>query len=154
MSSREVLTVADARSGLSEILRRYRQDPQADAVIVGARRRPEIAIIPFDRVIETQENTRESVRESLERQSALIRRIASFNRLTDVAVFGSVARGEENADSDIDLLVTPTPEASLFDLAQFEIDMEQLSGRAVEVVSRRALDARRDAHILAEAVAL
>lgn len=150
----EVMTVADARSGLSELIRRYRENSDAEAVIVGSRRRPEIAIVPIDRLFALEKLPSESALDALRRQSSLIARIASLNRLTEVAVFGSVARGEERDDSDLDLLVTPGPEASLFDLAQFEIDMEQLSGRDVDVISRRALDSRRDAQILAEAVAL
>ena len=84
----------------------------------------------------------------------LIHRIASLSKIDDVAVFGSVARGTESQSSDIDLLVTPSDTASLFDLAQFEIDMADLTGRKVDVVSRRALDPQRDERIFAEAVDL
>ncbi len=69
-------------------------------------------------------------------------------------VFGSVARGDDGPDSDIDLLVEPADDASLFDLAQLEIDLEDLLGRPVDVVSRRALVAGRDDAILREAIAL
>lgn len=91
---------------------------------------------------------------SLQDQSALIRRIASFNNIDAVAVFGSVARGTETESSDVALLVTPAAGASLFDLAQFEIDISELTGRRVDVVSRRALDAQRDKAIISEAIGL
>jgi predicted nucleotidyltransferase len=69
-------------------------------------------------------------------------------------VFGSVARGDETDASDVDLLVQPTDASTLFDLAQFAIDMESLLERAVDVVSIRSLDAQQDSQILAEAVRL
>lgn len=56
--------------------------------------------------------------------------------------------------SDVDLLVDPAEGASLFDLAQFEIHMEQLIGRPIDVVSRRALDPISDRELLAEAIPL
>jgi predicted nucleotidyltransferase len=154
MESVDVVTVADARRGLSEILRTYRENPDAGVVIVGSRRRPEVVIVPVDRYLDTEARPRQTALAALRRQRELIRRIARLNRIDEVAVFGSVARGTETAQSDLDLLVTPSPDASLFDLAQFELDMEQLSGRDVDAVSRGALDLTRDANILAEAVAL
>jgi predicted nucleotidyltransferase len=84
----------------------------------------------------------------------LIERIATMNTLTDVRVFGSVARGQETSTSDVDLLVGPTDATSLFNLAQFEIDMETLLEREVDVVSIRSLDPQRDRAILTEAVRL
>ncbi|PZQ91947.1 MAG: hypothetical protein DI534_03100 [Leifsonia xyli] len=150
----EVVTVADARRGLSEILRRYRENPASEPVVIGSRRRPEAVIVPFALHAPREAAPAASALDRLREQRDLIRRIARLNRLEDVSVFGSVARGEETPTSDLDLLVTPAADASLFDLAQFEVDMEQLSGRPVDAISRRALDPRRDAGILAEAVAL
>lgn len=89
----------------------------------------------------------------LERRD-LIRRIASLSNIETVAVFGSVALGTESESSDIDLLVTPSDTASLFDLAQFEIDMSGLTDRRVGVVSRRGLDPQRDKGIISEAIEL
>jgi len=154
MSVSEVLTVADARKGLSDILRTYREDPTAEVVIVGSHRRPEVVIAPIHRFAADEAAPREAVLDTLIRQRDLIRRIARLNHIDDVAVFGSVARRRETPESDVDLLVTPASDASLFDFAQFEIDMEQLCGRPVDVVSRRALDTERDANILADAVTL
>ncbi|MUN08148.1 hypothetical protein GLX25_13590 [Agromyces luteolus] len=88
----------------------------------------------------------------LHRRKPLIERLARANRIRSVQVFGSVARGDETPESDVDLLVDPDPDASLFDLAQFELDLESLLDRPVVVVSRRALDPKRDRAVLAEAV--
>jgi predicted nucleotidyltransferase len=51
----------------------------------------------------------------------------------DVRVFGSVARGEERPDSDIDFLVTLDPGRTLMDLARLESRLEALLGRPVDV---------------------
>jgi len=70
-----------------------------------------------------------------------------------VALFGSVARGDETPDSDIDLLVDFAPRASLFDVVRIEMDLAELLGRKVDVMSRRALN-ERDDDIRREAVLL
>lgn len=80
-------------------------------------------------------------------------RAARGRRLSDVRVFGSVARGEAGAGSDVDLLVHPGPEASVFDLAGFMAEVEELLGVGVDVVSDRGRGPAMD-RIRAEAVAL
>lgn len=71
-------------------------------------------------------------------------------------MFGSVARHEERPDSDIDLLVDVAPGTTLFNIAQFESDMELLFDRKVDVVERNGLepDRSRDRAILDEALVL
>lgn len=155
MESLPVTTVADARAGLSRILRTFREEPDAPSVIIGSHRAPEAVIVPFRRMGDGERAaSREPVLERLRAKRALIRRIASMNALADVRVFGSVARGDETDASDVDLLVWPTDATTLFDLAQFAIDMESLLERKVDVISIRSLDPQRDSPILTEAVPL
>ena len=78
---------------------------------------------------------------------------ATRRGLGRVRVFGSVARGDADEDSDIDLLVHPGPETSLFDLAGFMNEAEQLLGAPVDVVSDRGHGPIME-RILAEAVPL
>ncbi|WAC51349.1 nucleotidyltransferase family protein [Frigoribacterium sp. SL97] len=85
-------------------------------------------------------------------RAGLVRRLAGLSHIDAVSVFGSVARGTETDDSDIDLLVDPGAEATYFDFAQFEIDMEAVFQRPVDVVSRRGLDPEADREILTQAV--
>jgi len=66
-----------------------------------------------------------------------ILRAAERRRLSNVRVFGSVARADAGAGSDLDLLVHPDPVASVFDLAGFMADVEELLGIRVDVVSDR-----------------
>ncbi|WP_440708111.1 helix-turn-helix domain-containing protein [Herbiconiux sp. YIM B11900] len=62
---------------------------------------------------------------------------AARRRIGDVRVFGSVARDEAGSDSDVDLLVHPEAEASIFDVAGFMAEVEELLGVNVDVVSDR-----------------
>ena len=69
----------------------------------------------------------------------------------NVAVFGSVARGESDARSDVDFLVDMTPGHGLFDMGGLLIELGELLGCEVDVVSRRGLRERIRERVLAEA---
>jgi predicted nucleotidyltransferase len=85
-----------------------------------------------------------------DRRDAVIALLAQ-HRATGVRVFGSVARGEDTFDSDIDLLVDFADGASLFDVGGLMEDLEELlAPHHVDVVSTGAL-LPRDDHIRAEA---
>ncbi|MES2093061.1 MAG: nucleotidyltransferase domain-containing protein [Actinomycetota bacterium] len=66
--------------------------------------------------------------------------IARANRATSVRMFGSIARGDDRPDSDIDLLVGFDEGASLFDLAGLGQELETLLGRRVDIVSETGGD--------------
>jgi predicted nucleotidyltransferase len=80
-----------------------------------------------------------------------VHRIAGRHHARDVRVFGSVARGTDRPDSDLDLLVTFDEDASLLDQAALIRELEDVLGLPVDVVSADALR-ERDEHIRAEAV--
>lgn len=69
-------------------------------------------------------------------------------------VFGSVARGDADAGSDVDFLVEMEPGRSLFDLGGLQYELERLLGRPVDVVTERGLKARIRGRVLREAVPL
>lgn len=71
----------------------------------------------------------------------------------NIRVFGSVARGDSTADSDVDLLVHPLAGASLIEIASFRSEVAELLGRDVDVVSDRS-DSAVIERILTEAVPL
>ncbi len=85
-------------------------------------------------------------------RSELIR-AASARDLTDLRVFGSVARGSAGPGSDVDLLVHPGAAASVFDLAGFMDEAQELLGVHVDVVSDRGSGPTID-RIRSEAVPL
>jgi predicted nucleotidyltransferase len=79
---------------------------------------------------------------------------ASRHGATNVRVFGSVARGDADATSDVDFLVDFEPDRSLLDLASLLVELEDLLGRPVDVVTEAGLKARVRRRVLAEAVAV
>ena len=80
--------------------------------------------------------------------------VAARYGATNVRVFGSVARREAREDSDLDLLVTFEPSASLLDLIGLEQELADLLGIRVEVASDRGLRDRIRETVLQEAVPL
>jgi len=72
----------------------------------------------------------------------------------NVRVFGSVARGEADEQSDIDLIVEFEPGRSLLDHAGLWLELQELLGVKVDVVSSRGIKARIRERVLREAVPL
>ena len=68
-----------------------------------------------------------------------IRSILRSRRGTELRVFGSVARGDDSPDSDVDFLVTLEEDASLSDHMGLRRDLKELLGRHVDLVTMRAL---------------
>jgi predicted nucleotidyltransferase len=80
--------------------------------------------------------------------------VAERHGITNVRVFGSVARQEGREDSDLDLLVTFPRTASLLTRAAFQRELSGLLGIRVEVASDRGLRDRIREIVLQEAVPL
>ena len=85
---------------------------------------------------------------------AAVLRIARKFGARSVRLFGSLARGEADAASDIDLLVELEPGRSLLDLSGMQFELEALLGRHVDVVTERGLRPRIRDRVLREAVPL
>jgi uncharacterized protein len=83
-----------------------------------------------------------------------ILRVAAQHGASNVRVFGSVARGEADVASDVDLLVDLRPGTSLFDHVALMLALEELLGRRVDVATDGALKPRIRERVLREAVAL
>ncbi len=83
-----------------------------------------------------------------------ILRAAAFRGARNVRVFGSVVRGEAQPDSDIDFLVDLDPGRSLLDLGGLLMDLQQLLGRDVDVVTEQGLHWYIRDQVLAEAMNL
>lgn len=91
--------------------------------------------------------------EQLRAQREAIIEIVSRNRACNVAVFGSVSRGEETETSDVDILVDFLPGATLLDQFRLQEDLREFLQTPVDVISRRALKPR-DTDIREEALTL
>ncbi|MEO5535065.1 MAG: helix-turn-helix domain-containing protein [Pseudolysinimonas sp.] len=130
----DILRVRRLNAGLSQRALALRAGvPQPNiAAYESGRRAPSAATL--DRLIAV---LNAPTLEKVQAQRVAIIRAATGRQLSDVRVFGSVARGEAGAESDVDLLVHPAPEASVFDLAGFMSEVEDLLGVGVDVVSDR-----------------
>ena len=80
-----------------------------------------------------------------------IQHIVRSRNATNARVFGSTAQGIDTEDSDLDILIDPTSETSLFDIGAIRRELKALLGVRVDVVTPNALpDAFRD-KVVAEA---
>jgi len=92
--------------------------------------------------------------EILEQYREEIMQIARRHGVGSIRVFGSIARGDANPESDVDLLVTISGRTSPWFPGGLVADLEDLLGRPVQVVTEKGLhDLLRD-QVLAEAVPL
>lgn len=94
------------------------------------------------------------IEEMLRSRREEILEIARRHGADQVRVFGSVARGEAAADSDIDLLVRTGPQTSSWFPAGLILDLEDLLGRKVDVLTEGALHWYIRDKILSEAIPL
>ncbi len=83
-----------------------------------------------------------------------ILRVADRHGARNVRVFGSVARGDADERSDVDFLVEMASGRSLLDLGGLLMDLQDLLGRRVDVVTERGLKERIRDRVLREAVPL
>jgi uncharacterized protein len=95
-----------------------------------------------------------NLRFMLEQKREKILEIAAQYGAYDLRIFGSVARGEDDEMSDIDILVNMEPGRSLMDLGGFLYDLQNLLGSKVDVVTENGLRPRIRETILNEAVPL
>jgi uncharacterized protein len=92
--------------------------------------------------------------EALAAAAPVIKDVAEALGFTDVAVFGSLARGQGTATSDVDLLVRPPKGATLGDFEKLRVILSELLGREVDVVSYGGLKPAIDDDIRREAILL
>lgn len=81
-----------------------------------------------------------------------VRRVVEAHRACNPRVFGSVVHGEDNEDSDLDILIDPTAETTLMDVAAIQVELELLLGVSVDVLTPRALPETFRRQVLSEAV--
>jgi predicted nucleotidyltransferase len=83
-----------------------------------------------------------------------ILRLAARHGAGNVGIFGSVARGEETPESDVDFLIDVTGETTPWFPGSLAADLEQLLGRRVQIVIRRSLSHLIRDEVLREALPL
>ncbi len=80
-----------------------------------------------------------------------VRCIALRYRVSGVKVFGSALHGADREGSDLDLLVEPTPQTTMFDIGGIQFEVSELLGIKVDVLTPRALPESFRERVLAEA---
>ena len=80
-----------------------------------------------------------------------IRRIVESHRARNPRVFGSVLHGQDRAGSDLDILIDPTSDTTLFDIGAIRHELTMLLGVSVDVLTPNALPDSFRAAVLAEA---
>lgn len=90
--------------------------------------------------------------EALHHHREGIRQVVEQNHTRNPRVFGSVLHGDDTDDSDLDLLVDPTSDTTLMDIARIQNQLQKLLGVSVDVLTPKALPESFRERVLAEAV--
>jgi uncharacterized protein len=89
---------------------------------------------------------------ALQAHRAAIRDVVEAHRASNPRVFGSVAKGSDTDESDLDILVDPTPDTTLLDIGAIRHELRKLLGVPVDVLTPNALPEQFRAAVLAQAV--
>ncbi len=92
--------------------------------------------------------------ERLQEKREEILALAAQYGASNIRVFGSVARGEADADSDVDFLVEMQPGRSLLDMGGLLMELQELLGCRVDIITEKGLRPRIRQQVLAEAIPL
>lgn len=90
--------------------------------------------------------------EVLESHRADIRRIVAAHRAGNARVFGSVVHGDDTESSDLDILIDPTSETTLMDVAAIQVELEDLLGVPVDVLTPKALPEKFRSRVVMESM--
>lgn len=88
----------------------------------------------------------------LQSNRVAIRTVVERHRACNARVFGSVLHGEDHEGSDLDILIDPTPSTTFMDVAKIQVELENLLGVSVDVLTPSALPEKFRHLVLAEAV--
>ena len=95
-----------------------------------------------------------SINHQLDEHRQEILSLAARHGAKSIRVFGSVVRGEADEQSDVDFLVEMEPGRSLMDMGGLLMDLQELLGCKVDVVSEKGLRPRIRERVLKEAMPL
>ncbi len=92
--------------------------------------------------------------EVLPQHREAIRQLVLEAGMANPRVFGSVARGEDREDSDLDILVDPAPRASLLTMVRLQSQLEKATGIKIDLRTPEEIHPRFRDKVLAEAASL
>ena len=88
---------------------------------------------------------------ALQENRAAIRSVVERHRARNARVFGSVLHGDDQEGSDLDILIDPTPDTTMFDIGAIRHELLQLLGVPVDVLTPNALPDSFRAQVIAQA---
>lgn len=89
--------------------------------------------------------------ELLQQHRTKLRQISRQFTVKNLRVCGSVAKGLDDENSDLDILLDPLPRTTLFDLCGLKMAFEELLGIKVDVLTPRSLSEKFHTQVLQEA---
>ena len=90
--------------------------------------------------------------EALNKNRVQIRQIVASHHASNARVFGSVAKGEDTNQSDLDILIEPTHETTLFDIGAIRRKLKDLLGVTVDVLTPNSLPDHFREEVIASSV--
>jgi predicted nucleotidyltransferase len=150
MAADPTLAVSDLARRTREVVERLMREPGTRYVVM-KNNRPVAVIAGVAQGAPVIGGKSAGLREEVLRRKGLVAALARAHGARSVVLFGSAARGDEGAGSDLDFMVELEPGRSLLDLIGLEADLAELFGRKVDVVAaasakpRVRAGARRDA---------
>lgn len=88
---------------------------------------------------------------ALEQHRDAVRRIVERHHARNARLFGSVLHGDDSDNSDLDILVDTTEDTSLFDIGSIQVELSELLGVEVDVLTPNSLPLRWKQSVLEEA---
>lgn len=90
----------------------------------------------------------------LRKLKPLIVKILKKNGIKKAGVFGSYARGDQKKNSDIDILIQPVKGMSLFDVVGIELELKEVLGRRVDLLTYKCISSHLKKYIINDEVKL
>lgn len=150
MKAFPVWTISDARAQLTGLVRQMASNASNPPIVIGSHRKPQAMLFPDGFVGRATVPTLAV----LQSQKDVIHTLARAHNISTVSVTGSVARGDATEGSDVDLICDTEADADLYDIAGFELVMEQLLGFPVQALAAGSLRSPLDDALVRDAVAL
>jgi predicted nucleotidyltransferase len=151
-----------SRVSASELLRAAREDvqmTQAELAAAAGIHQPTLAAYESGRRSPSAKTMQKILRAARIRPSIPLKlyaddivAAAAAHGIESVRVFGSTLTGDDTETSDIDLLIATRSGVSIFDVGAFALEVEELTGFDVDIITERQAEKPRFAHVLAQAV--
>jgi len=153
ISIHDVIPVSEFRKNLAEILK-FLNSEDSGFRLIGSHRKAQAVLMSIEKFADLAPSAAPISMELVQKKKGTMLRLADSYGFQKVAIFGSVARGTTSPASDLDVVVQTKRGTTGFDIASYEIDLENLFDVKVDVLSLNSLDGQRHSEILKDLVYL